>query len=63
MSNALGRSRNTAPVKHPLSIVSRDCSVKAIKAVEVECFSWKSICDSDNSMFSSNLTEYVLISH
>ena len=36
--------------------------MKAIKAVEVERFSWELICDSDNSLFSSNLTEYVLIS-
>ena len=34
--NALRRSMNAVPVTHPLSILSRTCSMKAIKAVEVE---------------------------
>ena len=45
VSNALPRSRNTVPVMHPLSILSRTWSVKAIKAVEVERFSRKPNCD------------------
>ena len=53
VSNALGRSRNTVPVTHPLSILSRTWSVKAIKAVEVERFSRKPNCDCDNNLFSS----------
>ena len=64
VSNALRRSRNTVPVTHPLSILSRTWSVKAIKAVEVERFSRKPNCDCDDNLFSSkkDLTEYVLIS-
>ena len=53
VSNALRRSRNTVPVTHPLSILSRTWSVKAIKAVEVERFSRKPNCDCDNNLFSS----------
>ena len=53
VSNALRGSRNTVPVTHPLSILSRTWSVKAIKAVEVERFSRKPNCDCDNNLFSS----------
>ena len=53
VSNTLRRSRNTVPVTHPLSILSRTWSVKAIKAVEVERFSRKPNCDCDNNLFSS----------
>ena len=53
VSNALRKSRNTVPVTHPLSVLSRTWSVKAIKAVEVERFSRKPNCDCDNNLFSS----------
>ena len=53
VSNALRSSRNTVPVTHPLSILSRTWSVKAIKAMEVERFSRKPNCDCDNNLFSS----------
>ena len=53
VSNALRRSRNTVPVTHPLSILSRTWSVKAIKAVEVERFSRKPNCVCDNNLLSS----------
>ena len=52
VSNTLRRSRNTVPVTHPLSILSRTWSVKATKAVEVERFSRTPNCDCNN-LFSS----------
>ena len=64
VSNALRRSRNTVPITHPLSILSRTWSVKTTKAVELERFSRKPNRDCDNNLFSPkrNLIEYVLIS-
>ena len=64
VSNALRRSRNTVPVTHPLSILSRTWSVKAIKAVEVERFlvggSQTVIVIVSCFLPKRNLTEYVL---
>ena len=56
VSKALRKSKNTAPITHPLSMLSRIWSVNSIRAVDVERFWRKPNCDCDNNSFCSTTT-------